>query len=337
MALAAAWLAVCLAGLGGCAATGGGKAASGTGGGQAAAALAAGDAALAHGDSHEAGRLYLQALAAGAPASRVHTRMGDLYLSLGEYPKAVLAYKEALKHDAKFAPAMQGLGFALYLGGDKADATDVLTKALARDPSLARAAALLGTIEARDGRPEAALAVYDRCLAAAFDADVENNRGIALLLLGRTDEAVDAFRKAASAQKSARFANNLGLALCRLHRYDEAYAAFAGAGSEAAALNNIGVCYMEAGDKAKAQAAFERAIAANPRFYPEAQQNLSRLSTADAVSLPGVAPAAAISPAGAAPSTPPARSLQGQPAKGPAPAAGSVPSAAERLDRSERP
>ncbi len=329
MALAVAGVAVCLAGLAGC---GGAKARpAGPVSGRGGAGLAAGDAALSHGEPREAGRLYLEALAAGAPVPLVHTRMGDLYLGLGEYPKAVLAYGEALKSDPKHAPALQGLGFALYLGGSKAEAAANLTKALASDPALPRAAALLGSIEARDGRPEAALAIYDRCLAAAFDADVENNRGIALLLLGRADEAVAAFRKAASAKKSPKIANNLGLALCRLHRYDEAYAVFIGAGSESAALNNIGVCYLEAGNKARAQEYFERAIAANPRFYPVAQENLSRLSAVEEVSLPSPAaqPASPPPPSAQTPSAapPPAALPQPVPAAQPATATQPMPAA----------
>ena len=282
--------------------------------------------------------------------------MGDLYLGMGEYPKAALAYKEALKSDSKFAPALQGLGFALYLGGNRSEAAAVLAKALERDPGLSRAAALLGAIEAREGRPEAALAVYDRSLAVAFDPDVENNRGLALLLTGRTEDAVAAFRKAGAVKKSAKIANNLGLALCRLGHYDDAYAAFAGVGSEATALNNLGVCYMEAGNKAKAQEYFERAIAANPKFYAVAQENLSRLSAAEEVSLPSaVTPQtpAAPAPATSAPATTqaapqtaqpavqpaakPARPLQETPAKAPVPLAPHKPSAAERLDRSEMP
>jgi len=104
--------------------------------------------------------------------------------------------------------------------------------------------------------------------------------------LGRPAEAVGAFERALSAGKNPKFANNLGLALCRLHRYDEAYAAFASVAPESVALNNIGVCYMEGGDKARAQQSFERAIATNPTYYEKAQSNLSRLSAMESVALP---------------------------------------------------
>lgn len=329
-------LACCLAVVAGC----GGRGAKGkhdagvaSGGGS----LAAGDAALAHGEPQEAGRLYLAALKAGAKPTLVHTRMGNLYLSMGNPLKAGMAFKAALAADADNAAAMQGLGFALYLSGFRTEAAATLTKALERDPGLSRAAALLGTIEAREGRPEAALAVYDRSLAVAFDPDVENNRGIALLMLGRTEDAVAAFRKAASAKKSVRIANNLGLALCRMGRYDDAYTVFAGAASEATALNNVGVCYLEAGDKATAQHYFERAIAANPRFYAVAQENLSRLSTLEAVSLPSTVPPAT-APAAAPPTpsapkpaaqsaTAPASKAAPQPATTPAPQPAALPAA----------
>jgi len=289
-ALAAVVVGACLLGLAGC----GGSAAKGKAAAPSAAnnaGVAAGDAALARGERNEAGRLYLAALKSGADAATVHARLGDLYLGSGAFPQALDAYQQAVKANGKYAPALQGIGFALYLGGGKAQAGSYLAKALALDPSLSRAAALLGTLENREGRPEAALAVSDASLAAAFDADVENNRGISLMLLGRSEEAAAAFHRAASVKKSVKFSNNLGLALCRLGRYDEAYAAFAGVATESAALNNLGVCYMEVGNKAKAQEYFEKAIAANPRFYPQAHDNLTRLSAMEEVTLP-VAPQA---------------------------------------------
>lgn len=314
-AAAAVMVVGCLLGLAGC---GGSAAKSGkapkpeaTSAGKASksepihAGIAAGDAALARGDRNEAGRLYVQALQSGADAATAHTRLGDLYLGSGAYAQALDAYEQAVKANRQYAPALQGIGFALYLGGGKGQAGQFLAKALALDPSLSRSAALLGTIENRDGRPETALAVSEASLAVVFDADVENNRGISLMLLGRGEEAAAAFHKAASAKKSVKFSNNLGLALCRLGRYDEAYAAFAGVATESAALNNLGVCYMETGNKAKAQEYFEKAIAANPRFYPQAHDNLTRLSTMEEVTLPVVPqalPAGAAQPA--APTTP---------------------------------
>ncbi|WP_343039504.1 tetratricopeptide repeat protein [Solidesulfovibrio aerotolerans] len=293
------------------------------------AGIAAGDAALAQGNRSEAGRLYLAALKSGADAATAHGRLGDLYLGSGAFPQAMDAYQQALKANGKYAPALQGIGFALYLGGNKGQAGQYLAQALALDPSLSRAAALLGTLENRDGRPEAALAVSDASLAVAFDADVENNRGISLLLLGRGEEAASAFRKAASVKKSAKFSNNLGLALCRLNRYDEAYAAFAGVATESAALNNLGVCYMEAGNKAKAQEYFEKAIAANSRFYPQAHDNLTRLSAMEEVTLPVVPQALPAAPAGQPAPAPPAQPHPAPPAKAqpaaPAPAHPAAP------------
>ena len=305
----------CLLGLAGC----GGSAAKGKATATPApknnASIAAGDAALAQGDRNEAGRLYLAALKSGADAATAHGRLGDLYLGSGVFPQALDAYQQALKANGKYAPALQGIGFALYLGGNKGQAGQYLAQALALDPSLSRAAALLGTLENRDGRPEAALAVSDASLAVAFDADVENNRGISLLLLGRGEEAASAFRKAASAKKSVKFSNNLGLALCRLNRYDEAYAAFAGVATESAALNNLGVCYMEAGNKAKAQEYFEKAIAANSRFYPQAHDNLTRLSAMEEVTLPVVPQALPAVPAGQPAPAPLAQPHPAPPAK----------------------
>jgi tetratricopeptide (TPR) repeat protein len=251
-----------------------------------AAVLAAGDAALARGDRNEAGRLYLMALKGGADPAMVHTRLGDLTLGAGATKKAQFEYEKAIKANDKYAQAWQGLGFALYLNGSQTEAAEALGKALAIEPGLSRGAALLGTIENRRGNPQLALSILDAAQAVRFDPDVENNRGLSLMLLDRPQEAADAFRRSLDARKSAKVANNLGLALCRLGRYDEAYASFAAAGSEAAALNNLGVCFMEAGDKARAHQYFERAIAANPSYYQKAQANLRRLAAMEEVKLP---------------------------------------------------
>ena len=287
-AVVTAWaVAICLAAmtlLGGCAGSkgklGAGPRLSG------AQALEAGDAALARGNRDEAGRMYLAALKAGADTATAYIRLGDLSLGGGAAAQAQAAYRKALDAKPGNALALQGLGFAFFLGGSQNEAVTALTKALERDPRLPRATALLGTIENRQGHPEAALAVFDKFLAVAFDPDVANNRGLSLMQLGRPAEAVGAFERALSAGKNPKFANNLGLALCRLHRYDEAYAAFASVAPESVALNNVGVCYMEGGDKARAQQSFERAIATNPTYYEKAQSNLSRLSAMESVALP---------------------------------------------------
>lgn len=334
--LAAVWALAAL-GLTGC---GGMKTAKGLTGNSGAGAMAAGDAALARGDRNEAGRQYLIALENGGDPAKAHTRLGDLYLSTGvAIDKARFEYEQALRADPKFAPALQGLGFASFLGGSPDKATAFLKQALELDPGLSRSAALLGTIANRQGRPAEGLAIFDKSLAVAFDPDVENNRGLSLMLLGRPEEAADAFRKALAAKKTAKIVNNLGLALCRLKHYDEAYTTFASVGSKAAALNNVGVCYMEAGDKARAQQYFERAIAANPSYYETAQSNLNRLSGAEMVHLP--------SPALAAPTArTPAASVSAPAATTPAAAAVSKPQpaavsrnarASERADRAELP
>jgi tetratricopeptide (TPR) repeat protein len=375
-AVVTAWaVAICLAVMtlsGGCAGAKGklGAAPRLTG----AQALEAGDTALARGNRDEAGRMYLAALKAGADTATVYIRLGDLSLGGGAAAQAQAAYQKALDAKPGNALALQGIGFALFLGGSQNEAVTALTKALERDPRLPRATALLGTIENRQGRPEAALAVFDKFLAVAFDPDVANNRGLSLMQLGRPAEAVGAFERALSAGKNPKFANNLGLALCRLHRYDEAYAAFASVAPESVALNNIGVCYMEGGDKARAQQSFERAIATNPTYYEKAQSNLSRLSAMESVVLPSPpvpgAPQDAVSPpAGQLPQAlapmPPAQASMPQglapmpaPAASPAPVVVSPapaqtlappsapalpgtrpsrPSDAEKADRSERP
>lgn len=117
----------------------------------------------------------------------------------------------------------------LRLNGQLAAAEDVCRKILAIDPNHAGSLHILGSIALEAGRPDIAIQWLDK--AAAFrdrDAALHNERGLALLALGRVAEAERAFQRAvALAPEDGRSHNNLALALWQQGKRAEAAARFA--------------------------------------------------------------------------------------------------------------
>jgi len=93
------------------------------------------------------------------------------------------------------------------------------------------------------------------------DAALLNNLGLSYLADGDFPAAAGAFQRALSVDpKSAVSHNNLGLALGRQGDYDDAFTSFRKAGSEGAALTNLGYVYHLNGDHEGAIAQYMRAL-----------------------------------------------------------------------------
>jgi tetratricopeptide (TPR) repeat protein len=306
-----------LAAMSGCAGTTGvsgkadGKPAAASG--DAAAMVRAGDAALAGGNAQRALAAYAQAEKAGADEAR--ERICRAHLAGRNYRQALEACRAALEARPDDPEALYGAGYAALMSHDADGATAYFEKTLEVRPDMVQAARMLGLAHHQARRPEKAVEVLTTVReSGGGDADTENNLGLALLALGRSDEAVAAFGRSLAVKDSPRTRNNLGLALCRAQRFEEAYAAFLAAGGEAAAHNNLGVCYRELGMADKAAAEFEAAIARNPRYYPAASENLNRMS--DPAPAPQPAEASGTAGKGA---TPPAAAAKTPKKETPAP------------------
>lgn len=286
-----------LAGLVGCGAGSGGAGKPGKAlDGEAGALVRAGDAALAAGQAQRALEAYDRAGKAGADEALVRERQCRAHLAGRSYKAALDACRACLAAWPDDPEALYGAGYASLMLHDPAAAAGYLEKALEISPDMVQAARTLGLAHYQAQNHDRAVAVLEQALASGgADPDTQNNLGLALLSLGRADEAAAAFRASLSGKDSPRTRNNLGLALCRIGSFEEAYAAFAAAGGEAAAHNNLGVCYREQGMTGKAAEEFEKAIARNPRYYRTASENLNRLSTSEPPT-PPAAPAAAAPP-----------------------------------------
>jgi tetratricopeptide (TPR) repeat protein len=130
------------------------------------------------------------------------------------------------------------------------------------------------------GRGAEAVERYDRALALNPNADVYNNRGVALEALGRLDEALDSFSQAVASRSdyAAAFFNRGGV-LGALGRWADALADF----DRAVALrpdhsapywNNRGLALGELTRWAEAADSFIKALALDPA-YGDAAANLS--------------------------------------------------------------
>jgi tetratricopeptide (TPR) repeat protein/CheY-like chemotaxis protein len=267
-----------LAVMAGCADKAGKKPDAAAGDGE--ALIRAGDAALSGGNAGRALAAYAKAKQAGADEALVLGRVCRAHLAGRTYRQALDACRAALEARPDDPEALYGAGYAALMQHDAQGAVGYFEKALELRPDHVRSARMLGLAHHQARDPEKAALVLRKTLeTGGDDADTENNLGLALLDLGRSDEAVAAFTTSLALKDSPRTRNNLGLALCRAERFEEAYAAFLAAGGEAAAHNNLGVCYRELGMADKAAAEFEAAIARKPQFYRTASDNLERIST----------------------------------------------------------
>jgi tetratricopeptide (TPR) repeat protein len=200
--------------------------------------------------------------------------------------------------------AWVALGYALWMGGDRAQAIAALEQALVVDPTCAEAhnnlgnaalelgerdraiahyeAALRARPEHAQGhynlgnallamdRKEAAIASFERAIALMPDhAGAHNNLGNALRAQGRIEEGLAHYRRAVALRPDfTGTLNNIALALLSLHRPAEALAPLAELlarePNHAEAANNLGGALLALDRLEEAVAAFRRAVAADP-------------------------------------------------------------------------
>lgn len=155
---------------------------------------------------------------------------------------------------------------ALYRAGQLAAAAAEAARLIAAFPNGEILHNIAGAISAAAGRPEEALARYDRAIALAPDyAEAMSNRGNTLKDLKRLDEALDSFDRALALLPAYVEAHvNRGIVLYRLKRAGEALAAYdsaiALAPTVAEAWNNRGNALAELHRLDDALASIDRAL-----------------------------------------------------------------------------
>jgi tetratricopeptide (TPR) repeat protein len=98
-----------------------------------------------------------------------------------------------------------------------------------------------------------------------------------LFLTGQNEKAIKAFYKALELNyANKKVYNNLGMVFAKMKLYDKAFEVYEKGGTEATALNNLGVGYLENGEIDKAAKCFSKAIVVSPQFYTVANENLKK-------------------------------------------------------------
>lgn len=169
-----------------------------------------------------------------------------------------------------------------YLDMRQVDSAEkMLREALRRDPILAKAYALHGTLLDLRGQHTAALAKHRQAIALEPEnAGFRNNLGFSLYLAGKYRRAITAFKRALERDSGLRRVhNNLGFAYGKLGDMKLAAEQFAMAGPPAQVSNNLGVLHEERGELETAYGYFLTAAQIDPQLVP-ARANLQRVCVA---------------------------------------------------------
>ena len=162
----------------------------------------------------------------------------------GRLIEAEAAFQEAIRQDANYAPAYNGLGITLFASGKPDEGLKAFEQAVSLNPG-----------------------------EAAF----QNNLGYGYLLESRLPEAEKHFRKSTALMPGYPSAlNNLGFCLIRLGRDAEALQALQRMLSPGEAYNNLGAAHERCGRPWKALVYYREALRKSPNLA-QARKNVSRL------------------------------------------------------------
>ncbi len=194
----------------------------------------------------------------------VHTALGDLYRSTGEYAESEAAYEKALALNARNLESKRGLSEIFLLTNRLDDAEDLLVRAIDDHPGDSIAHSALGFFYYYTGRYEDAVMQFEASVQLnPRDMNTLSNLGTAYMLLGRFDDALTAFQKSLEINPRSVTYSNLGLVFYFLDRHDESIANHTRATelepNDHVAMSNLADAYWAAGQKQNALQAYERA------------------------------------------------------------------------------
>ena len=196
----------------------------------------------------------------------VHFSLGSVYLRTGKTPEAIAELKRGLALAPNSDEGYVRLGNAYMEGGQKEEAIAAYNKAIEVNPYYWGHHIVLGNAYFSIGKTEEALAEFKR----VTELDPENvrgwdNLGNALQRLGRVEEALPAYQKSIVLEPTWSAYSNLGNAYFMLKRYNEAIPAFEKATelgpNQELAMGNLADAYRASGQKDKAMATYDKAIA----------------------------------------------------------------------------
>jgi tetratricopeptide (TPR) repeat protein len=235
-----------------------------------------GDAYLSRGNFHLAYLEYEKALEQKPENIRLEYKKGLTLLMAGKTADAIKQFEKVIQKDSTYAPAFEGLGRSQFLNKNYQGAETNLKKAVDLNAKLWLAHVYLGQVEARKKNHVSAIEQYQKAVAIKPNrGSLYNDLGFLYFSAGKYPEAVDAYQAAVNrGYTKGKVYNNMALAYAAMGRYDESLACFKKSVGDARAYNNLGAIYLETGNYKKAADCFEKAVAAAPIFYVDAHDRL---------------------------------------------------------------
>ncbi len=218
---------------------------------------------------------------------------GEIAFAEGDRTLAAAKYNAYLKRaprtEREYAMALYNLGYCAFLRGDMAGADDAFGKFLAlhgdRDRYRADAFNRLGDVRYAARRFDEAVGEYDRAIALATPEAhyARYKRAVTLGILGRRDEKLRALRQIVSAGEGdyvEEASYELGRSFIAAERYAEGAAQlerfvadYPSSPQRLQALSDLGLAWLNLGDRAKSLKYYEQAVGMSPRSA-EARQAL---------------------------------------------------------------
>jgi eukaryotic-like serine/threonine-protein kinase len=197
---------------------------------------------------------------------QVHVSLGSVYLTTGKTAQAIEEFSRALLLAPGSDEAYRRLGMAYEVAGNKDKAISTLNRAVEINPYYWLNYNSLGQVYLNNGDYTKALAAYEKVTQLEPDnVWGYQNVGAVYFSEGKYNECIPAFQKALQLQPTADIYSDLGTAYFYLKRYTDSVTMF----EKATELNpndeinvgNLADAYRWSGQKAKADATYDKAIA----------------------------------------------------------------------------
>jgi serine/threonine protein kinase/tetratricopeptide (TPR) repeat protein len=196
----------------------------------------------------------------------VHFALGNIYKVTGKTTEAIVELKHALELAPNSDEGYRRLANAYLAAGQKDEALQAYRQAIDVNPYYWLNYNQLGQAYLQVGQNQKALEAWHHVVELAPDSVAGyENLGIAHFQMGNWDESIPQFEKALTITPSESLYSNLGTAYFFLGRRQDAVKMFEKSvalnPNDQAAVGNLADGYRWAGDKDKAKATYERAIA----------------------------------------------------------------------------
>ncbi len=196
----------------------------------------------------------------------VHFALGNVYRATGKITEAIVELKRALELAPNSDEGYRRLGDAYLAGGKTDDALQAYQQAIDANPYYWLNHNKLGMAYAQVGQNQKAIDSFKRVIDLAPDSAIGyENLGGVNFEAGKWNDSIVAFQKALKIEPSESLYSNLGTAYFYLGHVNDAVTTF----QKAVALNphdhvavgDLADGYRWSGDKVKAKASYDQAIA----------------------------------------------------------------------------